>query len=166
MTGRLLRIVATAVSVIGVGVFVATPASAQTADHVAGTGHFLGDGTPAFPGVELHVNAKSGPSGEAASGTFSFSVENGPDGRGSIACINAVGNTAVIGGVIERGDTGPDGFRGVIMEVIDNGQPSDAGSDQFNMEITPNPVSSCPSPPFINAYVPIDRGNFIVHAAG
>jgi hypothetical protein len=74
--------------------------------------------------------------------------------------------TAVIGGVIERGDTGPDGFRGVIMEVIDNGQPSDAVGDQFNMLITPNPVPSCPPPPFINAYVPVNRGNFVVRAAG
>jgi hypothetical protein len=38
--------------------------------------------------------------------------------------------------------------------------------DQFNMLILPNPISSCPSPPFINAYVPLDRGNFVVHAAG
>jgi hypothetical protein len=170
MTRRISRFVA-ALSVIGaVAVVPAVPASAETADLVAGTGQFLGDGSPAFPGIELYVTARGGRSGEAASGRFSFRTENVagvPNSQGSVTCVSVVGNAAVIGGAIEKSDTPtPDGFSGVIMEVRDNGEPGQTVDDQFNFFIVPNPVLSCPSPPFINGLVSVDRGNFVLHNAG
>src|SRR5690242_8459249 len=151
MTRRISRSVSVALSVIAASVvFPAGAASADAIDLVAGTGQFLGDGTPAFPGIELHVNAKSSLAGQSPSGTFLFRGTGIPSSRGSITCVAIVGNAAVIGGAIEKSDAPlPDGNRGVIMEILDNGEPGRA-ADQFNFLIVPNPVSSCPSPPFIN----------------
>jgi hypothetical protein len=49
------------------------------------------------------------------------------------------------GRAIEKSDTPtPDGFSGVIMEVLDNGEPGQTVDDQFNFFIVPNPGSFMP----------------------
>jgi hypothetical protein len=134
------------------------PAS-NAKDRVAGTGAFF------QVNGRVHVNAKSGASGENPRGRFRVAAFGTIDVRGEVTCLNVQGNGAFISGVIQKGR--PDDFRtrGVRIEIRDN---HEAGTkrvpDEFNFDagIIQDPLTVCP-PPGAFALFPVDRGNFVVH---
>src|SRR5262245_43619406 len=126
MIKRIWMLAVTALSVLSaVGLVAAAPSAAASGDLVVGTGQFLGDGTAAFPAIELHINATSGPLGEAARGNFFFRSPNIPGNpqmaRGTVTCLSVIGNDTVIGGKIESSNPTGSAGQGVIMEIRNNG---------------------------------------------
>ena len=92
--------------------------------------------------------------------------------HGTITCMKVVGNSAYLGGVVDRQENGGlffgrEDFTGVAMELIDNGEAHDAAPDQISSvfvyfpETPTTPQDYCddptPGPVF-----PIDQGNITV----
>ena len=128
-------------------------------DFVAGTGH------GAAQNSDLHVNAKSGPTGQGAQGHFfsRFVTLTGReiDIRGRVTCLRVNGNDAVWGGVVEQSRTPviPEGA-GVIGRIFDGGEPG-AGRDRRVLIPGGPPPTQCTDPGFPG--LPIDQGNYVVH---
>ena len=131
-------------------------------DLVSGTGQF----SPETVDQEIHVNAKSGPSGEDPQGHFFIrgTTNQGQpiDVRGSVTCLNVNGNNATVVGEIERSRTAafPKGA-GIILIITDRGEPGDG--DGFSGGVEPTPRETCPPPPF--PVPPTSQGNYVVHDA-
>jgi hypothetical protein len=136
-------------------------------DRVAGTGAVDTPVTPFGPiFVKLHVNAKSGPSGENPRGKIVFRGNPPPFGavdvHGKITCMNVTGNQAVVGFVVTKSRAGfPVGTHGEFS-ILDAGEPG-AGGDRFEgRPVAGGGPSTCA--PFFPRQV-ITQGNFIVHDA-
>ena len=148
---------------------------------VAGATHSAGDGpnydfvrgtATTVLGAKYHVNAKSGPSGEDATGHFFVERKDPAPGlaafdiRGEVTCVNVEGNRAVVGGRVTqaKGDFPaniPEG-QGFVFRIIDNGEPNDA---DFVVGL-PVPGGGVPDLcPIRTTSNPTERGNFIVHDA-
>ena len=117
-----------------------------------------------------HVNARGEPA-DAHGQTWAHFFET-PVGdvliKGSVFCVNASGNEAIVGIIVEESNTSfvPPGSA-VLRKVIDNGQGSHDPPDQTGTISFFPPPPSCPSPDvtFI-ATGPVDQGNFVVTDAG
>lgn len=129
-----------------------------------GTGHRL---NLSGQQTKVHVNAKSGPNGEDARGTFHVVVETAELGpvsfRGEIHCLTVTGNRAAARGTVEK-STAPPVPVGTDyqIQVTDNrasGSP-DTNINFFGFE--PGEVG-CPIIEFNEA--PITAGNFRVQDA-
>jgi hypothetical protein len=148
---------------IAMGIF-AAGASADDAhgssakDGVAGTGTFL-----QVQG-RVHVNAKSGPTGENPRGRFRAAVGTlGVDVRGEVTCLNVKGNAAIISGVIQKSRSEHLLGEGVQIAIRDNHERQARRTpDEFNAGLLPAPLTTCPDPDG-SALFPVDRGNFVVH---
>ena len=92
--------------------------------------------------------------------------------HGTITCMKVVGNSAYLGGVVDKdqhGDLvlGQNNFTGVAIELIDNGTGPDAEPDQISSlavyfpgsPTTPQDYCDNPSP---GTVFPIDQGNITV----
>lgn len=136
-------------------------------DFARGTGHFEGPNpvTGQPTDLTMHVSARSGPSGENPKGHF-FVKRQAPTElrvRGEVTCLNVVGNQAVVGGRIERGQV-PDAVfpigGGVLFQFDDKGEARlipdrMQGSPTSTPTVCPNPVPA--------ARLAIQQGNFVVH---
>ena len=128
-------------------------------DFARGTGHFEGISPIGQTDITMHVSARSGPSGRNPKGRF-FVKRTLPTElrqRGSVTCLNVVGNQAVVGGIVEHGQ----GIgSGVLLQFDDNGNGT-VVSDRFHGSPTSTPTV-CPRP-IPAARLPAQRGNFVVH---
>ena len=138
-----------------------------TKDFVRGTGHFEGphplSGLPTD--ATLHVSARSGPSGENPKGRFFVNREAPTELRirGTVTCLNVVGNQAVVGGRIEGGQAPDAAFPiggGVLFQFDDNGE-SRVIPDRMTGSPTSTPTV-CPNP-IPTARLIVQQGNFVVH---
>jgi hypothetical protein len=148
---------------LGALAFVPSVASGAVAgDSVVG---FTDDGVG-----RSRIDVRSGPSGEAPTGTFQEGFATGSNGRlfrsTSISCLAVNGTTAFVGafGVLDTRGTGPNGEEvrhtfntGVIIVIRDNGtpEPGPFGSlrliDEFRYDFVDVPDCRNPnvtSPPF------------------
>jgi hypothetical protein len=130
--------------------------------------HDLVAGTGKSSGIQLHVNAKRSAGG--ASGHVFFHSEFAElNFKGRVTCVDVSGSDSVVSGVIERfaPEAGaPPGFGGTFeVYVHDGGEGSDAEDTWFAGfvfgEGLPAPTSCGLVPPFL----PLEQGNFVVHAA-
>ena len=125
-----------------------------------------------FPS-EQHINARAaGPEvpglGAPAKGWFRVRIDFpfGPEFelRGQVRCINNVGNSSVIRGVITESESPlvPVGL-GVTHRYVDNGEGENAVPDGVFGMVTgpPSGGSDCPHVPFPT--LPADQGNVVVH---
>lgn len=109
---------------VTVAAFAAAPASAQTAggDAAVGTGTFQ----PGGPGDDFTftttINAQSGPNGENAGGTFSYSNSDGLTFAGTVTCLRVTGNVATLGGLVTSETYAGSNFD---VTVYDNGVTGD-----------------------------------------
>ncbi len=129
-------------------------------DFAHGTGHFEGISPIGQTDITMHVSARSGASGQNPEGRF-FVKRTLPTElrqRGSVTCLNVVGNQAVVGGRIEHGQ-GLGG--GILFQFDDNGEGTDI-SDRMHGSPTSTPPTVCP-PPVPAARLQVQRGNFVVH---
>ena len=118
----------------------------------------------------LHINAKSGPSGEDPQGHFFFKGEVDRlsyDFWGEVTCLTVEDDRATVGGVIEESKLPsppglPDPLEGtdVIIEIADNRDPD--APDQFSVLFLIPPPEQCT---FFPVGAPTGQGNFIVHNA-
>lgn len=136
-------------------------------DFARGTGHFEGPNPVSGQPTDLmmHVSAQSGPSGENPKGHF-FVKREAPSElrvRGEVTCLKVVGNQAVVGGRIERGQM-PDAVfpigGGVLFQFDDSGEARlipdrMQGSPTSTPTVCPNPIPA--------ARLPVQQGNFVVH---
>ena len=131
-------------------------------DLVSGTGHFIVE-TIDFDG-QLHVNAQSGPSGEAPRGHFFLTVSSGTtetfDIKGRVTCVNVNGNLAAVAGVVtkSRNPSVPEGT-GILINILDGG-PGE--QDVAQVDSAERPPTTCP---FVGVISPTTNGNFVVHDA-
>jgi hypothetical protein len=94
----------------------------------AGTGTFV-------------VDATSNPSGENASGTLSLTLAIGTFDA-SVTCLNAQGNEATVGAVVNEGSTGAEPGSGLILHVIDG--DAIATADLLRLQLVSDPPIVCP----------------------
>lgn len=131
-------------------------------DRVMGTGHRLNlAGQP----TRVHVNAKSGPAGENASGDFWVSVETADLGtvslRGRIHCLTVDGNHAAARGTVER-STAPPVPVGTDYQIqVTDNKSSGFPDTNINFFGFDPGDTDCPIIPFDE--VPLTNGNFVVH---
>ena len=131
-------------------------AAAQTPnqDFVVGTAGF---GDPQA-GVTASIDARSGPSGENATGTATFGARQTFFG-GPVTCLNVTGNRAVIGG--DSAFVAPAGYLFVAVDNSATGAP-----DLFGMLFPPpaEAPTTCPSNLSV-ALEPAISGDLVVHDA-
>jgi hypothetical protein len=144
---------------------------------VANATHNTGEGPPnrdfargtveSISETQTHVNAISGPLGENPQGHF-YVERKQPEGaapaldyRGDVTCLRVDGNRAAIGGEVTQSKLGniAEGT-GILITVVDNGEPGDA--DFATVVGLPTPPTTCPPERFPNIG---QRGNFVVHDA-
>jgi hypothetical protein len=84
--------------------------------------------------------------------------------KGSVYCVNADGNQAVVGLIVEQSNTVfvPAGSA-VLRWVIDNGEGSDDPPDQTGTIGLFPPPPTCPSPALAPIVLgPVEQGNFVI----
>jgi hypothetical protein len=156
--------------VVGSVVLAVAPAVAQGSPHdfVAGGGQHLAFGTG--PGVvAFGISAHSGPAGEAARGSLTFTTtgEGTQSLHARVTCLIVVGNEAFATGVF----THPPEAEGqiVVLDAVDNGNPSQSATPDlirfsFAGFIVPAPGQpDCFLP--VLPPVPVTAGNIVVHDA-
>jgi hypothetical protein len=175
-TTAVLGITALALLVVP-GLAGATHSSGQGPKHdfAVGTGHFEGEFLPPFPSppgldIQMHVNAKSGPSGENATGRF-YAHRESPSGlhvHGEVTCLTVLptltGGRAVVGGVITGGREPRAPFvegAGIKIQVDDNGN-GQVIPDRMHGDPSSAPPDCTPTEP---TRLPVEEGNFTVHNA-
>jgi hypothetical protein len=105
-------------------------------------------------GIQIDVDAHSGPSGENPTGNASISLRANFIG-GPVTCLTVTGNRAVVGGEFA-------GF-GYLFVLVDNaatGTPDRFGSGDPGQDSP----TSCPANPAV-ALDPIESGDLVVHDA-
>lgn len=114
----------------------------------------------------IHINAKSGPLGEDATGHWSQNgrFDTGPPSKGEVVCLDVRGNLAVAGVRITRQGGGSSGNQtGIFQYVQDNGEPNQ-GQDRSASVPTATPeachLAQAPAQLF-----PLTHGNFQVRDA-
>jgi hypothetical protein len=160
---RLWMSVAVAITAAALG-----PVAPSTAkpgeDRVVGTGQgtFPTD-FGAFPS-HAHVNAKG--DAQAAHG-HAWARFDTPVGevliKGTPFCVDAVGNQAVVGFVVEQSNIGlvPVGSR-ILRKVIDNGEGLKDPPDQTGTTVAPQSTTTCPPGTTPIPTGAVDQGNFVV----
>ncbi len=139
-------------------------------DRVHGTGQAVVEITAGTQTASFHVNARSGPAGEAPVGHLWLDLqldgEAQVDLRARVTCLTAAGNAATVGGEIERGELAgqPLAGAGVLFDFRDNGSGSAAPPDQSNARLLTAAPTACPPPPILLQF-PFGQGNFVVHDA-
>ena len=135
-------------------------------DLVSGTGQGIFATQFGLLSSQAHVNARGGPSG--ARGQTWARFFDTPVGdvliKGSVFCLNADENEAVIGTIVEQSNTPfvPPGSA-VLRKVIDNGEGSNDPADQTGTISMFPPPPSCPPPAVAPIGTgPVDQGNFVV----
>jgi hypothetical protein len=114
--------------------------------------------------VELHVNAKSGASGEDPRGNLVFRGNPPPFGaidiHGRITCLAVLGNQATVGFEVTKSRAGfPEGSGG-LFSILDGGEPGTL--DRFEGFPTGPPPTFCP---LFEPTRTVTQGNFVVHDA-
>lgn len=132
---------------------------------VAGTGQ-IRFGSNVF---EVHVNAKSGRSGEDPQGHFFVRQEGVLSAldfafRGQVNCLRFVGNEVTVSGEITHSRT-PAAMPGqeFLLQIRDNGEPG--AFRDFMSPVLVHPVGVGPDclVPGEFDLVPLEQGNFIIH---
>jgi hypothetical protein len=171
----LVLVVTVATAAVGLGAAGAGTASGEgeygppadeygAVDRLFGTGDRLNlAGQP----IKIQVNAKSGPNGEDAHGTFQVIVETAELGpvsfRGQIHCLIVTGDRAAARGTIERSTSPPNPVGGDYqIQVTDNKSSKSPDTNVNFFGFGPGDVG-CPIIEFQE--VPITGGNFKVHDA-
>ncbi len=139
-------------------------AGADKQDQVNGAGQRL---NLAGVAIQFQVNARSGPAGEDARGSYWVRRETdlGTTGhRGRVICVTVVGNRAAARAIVEESTTpeNPVGSQFQI-QVTDNGSPGKLKDTNINFFGFDPEETGCPIIPFPE--VPITAGNFVVHDA-
>ena len=153
MTNDVLRAVVVALAIAGSG-----PASAAGQspgqDSVVGSGIV---GPTTFPSA-FDLNARSGPTGENASGTAALVAINLPTIRvgSTVTCLNVIGNRAVIG--IDNADGDPQFGRAVFFDVTD-GAPDALG---LVTGVSGPPPTVCPAPGIQPTLFPVISGDIVI----
>jgi hypothetical protein len=148
-------------------------------DQVTGTGQgvFAVPFPPfSFPS-QAHVNAKGGPTHAKGRvwGRFDTRPPVGYDVliKVSVRCVNAVGNRAIVGGIITQENSplpGVEPGKAILRKVIDNGPPGHGTPDRtgtgplFDPPQPPLPLS-CPAPRADETDIAtgaVKKGNFVV----
>jgi hypothetical protein len=171
MRARLILTLAVAAAVMAavVGGTAAAPGNGQgpKEDLVAGTGQSTFQSFFGPLAFFLHVDAHSGPAGEDPRGHFILRRSGGApslpqlDIHGDITCLNVVGNTAGMNGVITKSETPslPPGTQ-LYISIVDNGEGNKNPPDTFGLN-TAIPLFACPpgSPATVQ---PVEQGNYVV----
>ena len=151
---------------LAIGIMALLPgvAGAGDEDSVAGTGQRL---NLAGQAVLFHVNARGGPGGEDASGSYFVRRETDlgtVSHRGRVICVTVSGNRAAVRAIVEESTT-PDIAVGSLfqIQVTDNGSPGQLNDTNINLFALDPQDTGCPIVSFPE--VPITEGNFIVHDA-
>ena len=135
-------------------------------DLVSGTGHVVIE--EAEFDAQLHVNAKSGPTGEDPRGHFfltrsQFGIED-IDFSGRVTCVDVNGDLAAVGGVVtkSKNPSVPEGS-GILINIEDRGSDAEDAAGVFVTSLPPTePPTNCE---FSDASALATGGNFIVHDA-
>lgn len=103
-------------------------ASNRQNDMIAGTAHF----DQYNPRVDVHVNATSDSDGGNARGWWRYDSAGGGayDHAGKVTCLNVYGNSAVISGLITKGDLTGTYFQQFVQDV---GSPGDEGDNSVTL---------------------------------
>ena len=131
-------------------------------DFVVGTGQIQSGPIDVF----VHVNAKSGPSGEDPQGHLVLrasppAVPFAIDLEADITCLTVVGNHATVGLRVTKSKVPPLApGNGGYFSFIDNGEPG--STDQFEGFPLPTPPTFCPLLPATRT---VTNGNFVVNDA-
>jgi hypothetical protein len=150
------------------GVASAQDVGTGSGDQVVGSGWHIGqpgDGT--FPGFHVSVQARSGASGESASGRVSVRTDEGMAYNGHVTCVTAAGNTAGVGFVVDKIiSTGrfapPAEGSEQLLDVLDGGDPGPKGDFVQLYPFDWFPATYCP---FWGAAAPATQGNYQVEDA-
>jgi hypothetical protein len=145
----------------------AAAAGASPNDSVVGGGQHLAFGTG--PGVvPFGISAHSGPAGEDAKGSLTFTVagEGTQSLHAKVTCLIVLGNEAFATGVF----THPPSAEGqvVVLHAVDNGNPGQSATPDlirfsFAGAIVPAQTPGCFLP--VLPPVPVTKGNIVVHDA-
>ena len=121
----------------------AAPATAgNTADKATGGGQILVSSDGRGPGDTIAFTAQERADGTTVGNVNVIDRVQGAGGKGvhfkgDVTCIEAVGNTAKIGGVGELSDGTTTGF---TLIVTDNGEGSAASNDVITLQYTDDPT--------------------------
>lgn len=143
----------------------AAGAAGPTQDLVSGTGKgevMTGFG-PFFSHVHLNAKGDAAHAHGRSWGRFFDTSVGDVATRGSVFCVNADGNEAIVGTITTRSNTSfvPVGSRN-LWKVVDNGQGRHDPPDRIGVFSFP-PLASCPAPALVPVPTgPIERGNFVV----
>jgi len=132
------------------------PGKGPKKDLVVGSVRF-----PALPAT-VRINAKSGATGENPRGHF-YLKQFGWELRGSVTCMQVVGNRASVGGMVTRssGPGSPAVGGGFIQFIEDNGSPG--RNDRSHTVLLAAAPTVCPAP--VTPTFVVGKGNYVVHDA-
>jgi hypothetical protein len=153
-----LSVLALSLLVLGAIPTIATaknsPGKGPKKDLVVGTAIF-----PALPAF-VHINAKSRATGQNPRGHFLLR-QFGWQFRGSVTCMQVVGNRASVGGRVTRssGVGAPAVGTGFVQFIEDNGSPG--RNDRSETVLAATPPMICPAP--ITPSFVVAKGNYVVH---
>jgi hypothetical protein len=134
----------------------------------AGKGDVVTGFGPFFSHV--HVNAKGDATDAHGRSWGRFFDTPGGDvaTRGSVFCVNAAGNEAIVGTITTRSNSPfvPVGMRN-FWKIVDNGQGHNDPPDRVGI-VGGSMATSCPPPAVASGTPtgPIERGNFLVKDSG
>jgi hypothetical protein len=154
-----VRILLAAAGLATLFLAVSAPAGQAAQNSVTGTGRHLG-ADPPFPVIRVHVTARSNPGGLNARGRMYVDASGFHRYRGTVTCLNVIGNVAIVGIVITRSSNPSFIGLGQQWTIADLGSPGDSDS------IAGYPLTATPpdcAPQFFT--VPVVSGNYTVHNA-
>jgi hypothetical protein len=114
--------------------------------------------------AHVRVEAHSGPAGEDPRGHFYLEQDPTSFG-GRVTCLNVNGNTATLGGIVERNRSDlpfPAVGTTFLHHIVDNGEPGDMDTSYTFIGPPPALFNTCTLPP--GGFV-VEQGNYVVHDA-
>ena len=149
-SGRLLAVTAAVLLFAGLG---AGPAVAAPQDRVSGSGT-VGFLVPA----QVAINAHGSPTD--ADGTTSFAqLGTGFSVKGTVTCLNVVGNTATASGPLKNIDPETSPYRFMWVQVIDNGTAGSGTPDRVALVLSFDDPGCLET---LTGSSPVQQGNFTV----
>lgn len=133
-------------------------ASNRQNDMIAGTAHF----DQYNPRVDVHVNATSDSDGGNPRGWWRYDGSGGGayDHVGKVTCLNVYGDSAVISGIITKGNLAGKYFQQFVQDV---GSPGDEGDNSVTLLAGVAQDPGCAT--YNGGGVPATGGNYVVKDA-